>query len=206
MTIDTVWDYLNGALSFDGKQQVIILRLVSMIYNFQDFDLFSQNSLEDKQIEICLGIIEEHNLKEFITELVWNKLCKEIRSRYSPQFWSNFVPATDDNDGYERFSKAVVALNENVKGHLNYITFLDQLHYSTNKILTTTMYSPLDVYKNHLSSILLSQIPKDFESTVNSFYLLSFRAFTSCERRNNVYFGMQTDQTLLPAKLKFQFF
>jgi len=147
-----------------------------------------QSNLEENEAENCLRVVSEQNLKEFTTDLVWHKLCKEIRLQYSPEFWSHFTPFTDENVGYAQFSRAVLALNEKVKLHLSYVRFLEQLHLSSNSIPKLLKQSFLDLYKSHLSSILLSQIPKDFELTVNAFYLLSFRAFTSCEKRNNVYF------------------
>ena len=149
-----------------------------------------QSNLEENEAENCLRVVSEQNLKEFTTDLVWHKLCKEIRLQYSPEFWSHFTPFTDENVGYAQFSRAVLALNEKVKLHLSYVRFLELLHLSSNSIPKLLKQSFLDLYKSHLSSILLSQIPKDFELTVNAFYLLSFRAFTSCEKRNNVYFGM----------------
>ena len=152
--------------------------------------------MEENEAEMCIRIINEQNLKDFVTELVWHKLCKEICLQYSPEFWSHFTPNLNDNVGYQKFSEAVIALNEKVKLHTGYVRFLERLHISTTDVTTLQKHSFMNVYKSHLSSILLSQIPKDFELTVNSFYLLSFRAFTSCERRNNVYFGMLLNQKL----------
>ena len=152
--------------------------------------------MKDSEAETCVRIVNEQNFRELITELVWHKLCKEIRSQYSPEFWSHFKPNSDENVGYQQFSKAVIELNEKVKLHMSYVRFLERLHFSTNCIPTLPKCSYLDVYKNHLSSILLSQIPRDFELTVNAFYLLSFRAFTNCEKRNNVYFGIYQSKTI----------
>ena len=73
---------------------------------------------------------------------------------------------------------AVTTLKENIKMQWNYFLFLD--HLSTKEMSGGESF---ERFKIHLSSVLLSQIPKDFESIVNAFYSQAFRAFMSLEKR-----------------------
>ena len=119
-------------------------------------------------------------MAEFTSELLWNRLFRDLRTNFSPEFWSHFTKEDDEGVGSEKFSLAVRVLKENIDQHVMYIKFLDCIKSSCNHNLEST----LDQYKIHLSSVLLSQIPKDFESIVYCFYSKAFRAFTNSEKRS----------------------
>jgi hypothetical protein len=137
--------------------------------------------LSEDEIDACVSFVTEHQLAEFISELLWNRLFRDLRTNFSPEFWSHFIKEDDEGVGSEKFSLAVRVLKENIDQHVIYIKFLDCIRKSS---CNHNLASTLEQYKIHLSAVLLSQIPKDFESIVYSFYSKAFRAFTNSEKRS----------------------
>lgn len=113
---------------------------------------------------------------------MWQKLYSETRTRVVPNFWSRFTLAQNETAGHEKFSEAVDFLTANIAKQQHYFSLLDRL--SGN--VTSKSY---DQYKAHLSAILLSQIPPNFEYSVHAFYSRAFRAFMSFEKKS-FNFGM----------------
>ena len=134
-----------------------------------------QTLLEEIELESCAQFVHKNELAEFTSELVWQKLFRHTRCHLVPSFWSHFQVAQDETEGFKKFILAVTSLKENIKMQWNYFLFLD--------LLSTSKEMSFERFKVHLSSVLLSQIPKDFESIVNAFYSQAFRAFMCLEKR-----------------------
>lgn len=123
----------------------------------------------------------KNDLVDFTKELVWQKLFSDARTRIVPTFWSRFGSVKDkQNAEFQSFSEATKMLNSDISKLENHFSFLDRL---SRNVCTKSF----DLYKMHLSAILLSQIPTHFESSVNSFYTKSFKAFMVLEKRSYSY-------------------
>lgn len=144
--------------------------------------LAQQGTLECAEVDGCVQFILENNLEGFAGEILWQKLFRDARSRVAPCFWSFFSrPTKNEEEQSQLFMDAVDFLRKDVKEQLNFFSLLDKL--------TGTKAVSFDRYRVHLSAILLSQIPADFEVIINAFYSRAFKAFTYLENRG-VIFGM----------------
>ena len=140
----------------------------------------AQINLDEGEIVKCVRFIEKNKLKSFVCELLRERLLRELRLNFIPDFWARFTSHWEDDDdtvGSDLFTKAVVTLNNNVGLHGPTLKFLEAL--DSRPVCSS--------YKEHLSAVLLSQIPANFEAAVAGFYSRAFRAFANSQRHGLGY-------------------
>ena len=195
----SAWNYLKQSLNLDGKCQVGLgLEKKFCFQLLNSFIYFYYNKeFGGNEVKTVLDFVVNHDLVDFTKELVWQKLYNETRSRIVPNFWSKFTIVQKETSGSESFAEAVSVLNAEIKRQRHYLFFLDQLSKNANQ-------TSFDCYKAHLSAVLLSQIPSNFECIVNSFYTRAFRAFMCLEKRS-INFGImiQTSSIVIHLNNKF---
>lgn len=177
----SLWTQLGQLLKLNDKYQVLT-SMPSSFYGCVNAYSFKAK-IGANEVELCIKVASENGLVEFTKELLWQKIFSYTRLFVVPEFWSNFVPVKSGIDNFDRFSAAVGKIANQVKELQTYFTLIDRLARNA---------SPLtyELYTTHLSSILLSQIPKDFEFVIFSFYSRCFRAFNHQEKSSQNPIGL----------------
>lgn len=144
-------------------------------FSFFTFGYAFKAYIGEKEADLCLKITAENDLGEFTRELLWQKVFSFTRLVVVPEFWSKFAIGGNEVERFEKFSLAVTKVGGQVKELQSYFVLLDRLARNA---------SPLtyELYKTNLGSMLLSKIPKDFESIILSFYSKCFRAFNNQDK------------------------
>lgn len=143
--------------------------------------IFCSKDFDRSDAEACLDFVIKNDLVGFTNELVWQKLFSDARTKIVPNFWARLTSGPNDpSAGIQNFSEAIKALHSDIVNQQHHFFFLDQLSGNGHS-------QSFEIYKAHLSAILLSQIPAHFENSVNAFYTQAFKAFMVLEKRNCSY-------------------
>ncbi|XP_055920169.1 anaphase-promoting complex subunit 2 [Eupeodes corollae] len=134
--------------------------------------------------EYVIGKLTQLEITDCVYESILLEINAMLRSRIVPDFWTQFQTNNEEEDNqymlFMQFQMAIIKLEEDFRNINELITRIELLKKMCRFAKPENkMRDDKKEINNMLRSILLSQLPANFNSVVYAFYNVSFKVFAN---------------------------
>ncbi|XP_054275023.1 anaphase-promoting complex subunit 2 isoform X2 [Macrosteles quadrilineatus] len=141
---------------------------------------------ELEEFNVIAYQLNNKQLIHFVESIIIDKIEQDLRQKIAPTFWEKFTSRESENDGFEKFRKAVDFLYDSSLLYLPTIERMRQLRSisSVNHPIYGEV-SLVNAFKTIVRATLHSQLPLRYQVVTEDFYRVTFKVFCNMDKETD---------------------